>query len=252
MENLATAGHNYPPTEEEVLQQKLDESESKMREALPSVPSELDGGIADDKKAGEVTEYVKNLKSIQKRISASHKALKQPYLDAGRKVDGWKKKLDIELSGSIDEVTPHLTTFLNAKAAEERARQLELAEQARIAAEALAKEAEAHSNAGINDTADSLLNAAVEAEVVADRIENGAITSKPSDLVRTRSNYGSTASQKLTWAGDIESVPAINLETLRGYFSEDSLQKAVNAFIKDGGRELAGVKIYQKSTLNIR
>jgi hypothetical protein len=47
-------------------------------------------------------------------------------------------------------------------------------------------------------------------------------------------------------------LSAVDLNQLRSYFTLDAIQKAVNAFVRDGGRKLDGLVIEQKAQLAVR
>jgi len=164
-------------------------------------------------------------------------------------VDAFKNRNIDKLSDIAKDAESKQLAYLNAKAQAERERLRKIAEEERMKAEALALQAEAHANKGIEDTAQELMNAAVDLDMKSDRIDQYANQTKDSKLARTISESGAVSGLRTAWAGDILDIGAIDLEKLRQYFKEDHIQLAVNAFVKDGGRELAGVKIHQKSTL---
>ena len=87
---------------------------------------------------------------------------------------------------------------------------------------------------------------------MAERMESKVHTATPSQLAKARSFTGSTASQRLVWVAEIVNISAVDLEKLRRYFSNEAIQTAINAFMRNGGRELDGVKIEQKTQLAVR
>lgn len=250
MNHIAPFGHNKPPSDLEIVAERLADQEKALREFIKAIPESK--VITDEKEAGIATQAVKDIIGLTSKVDDIHKAVKKPYLDCGRVVDGWKTRLGSELSTIRATHTTFLQKWLDDRAAAERARQLEQARVERERAEALALEARAHEQAGINDTAEELINAAVGSAVMADRIEEKVCAATPAQLAKTRSFTGASASQRLVWTGTIENISAIPLETLRPYFSNDVLQTAVNAFVRDGGRELDGVNIQQKAQLSVR
>lgn len=253
MLNVAPIGHNLPPSDLEIVQQRLADREREIAAKIQIiVMTPAPETIADEAQAGAVTDTIKALGGAVKSVEDSHKTVKAPYLECGKAVDAWKNRMIADVDKRKAEYGKPLTAYLEAKAAAERARQLEQARIERERAEALAAEAAAHEEAGINDTAAELIDAAASTETLAAHIQNAAETAKPSELAKARSFTGASASQKLTWVGEIESRAIIDLDKLRQYFSDDALKIAVNAFVRDGGRELPGVKIYQKATLAVR
>jgi hypothetical protein len=251
MNNAApTLGHNNPPSEMEIVMAKLFENEKAVRKSMlfPVAPDLID----NEQEAGRITDVIKSVKAVIKKVADTHKTVKEPYLECGRATDAWKKRLDSELETINALYAKPLNAFLEKRAQEERQRQIEAARVERERAETLASEAQAHAEAGIADTADELMEAAISTEVMAERMEHQVHTATPSQLVRTRSIHGASASQKLVWVGEIKNISAVDLNRLRDYFTTDALQKAVNAFIRDGGRQLDGVLIEQKTQLAVR
>ena len=251
---IATSGHNMPPSELEILQQRLGERERELRAALAHIiATPLPETIADEAQSGQVTERIKNLMNVKRGVTSAHKDIKGPYLECGRATDAWKNRLEAEIDAlrALAEKPQH--AWLAKKAAEERARQLEFARQQREEAERLAAEAQAHAKAQIGDVAEELLDAAVKSESTAERVEQNVLHAKSSDLAKSRSATGAVASQKTAWVGRIVSLPGIDLEVLRPYLGEDAVQKALNAFVRNGGRECAGASITEEIVgLNIR
>lgn len=247
---LAVQGHNNPPSDIEILAERLTAQEKLLRADMKFVEAPKE--ISDELHAGQITDALKNVRNFVSRVSEIHESIKKPYLECGRTVDSWKKRMEGELDVVKSSYASPLTTFLEKKAKEERARQIEAARVERERAEALAAEAAAHEAAGITDTASELLDAAISGEIMAERMEDKVHTAPPSQLAKARSMYGATASQKLVWVGEIENISALDLNQLRSHFTTEAIQKAINCFIRDGGRKLDGVKIEQKAQLNVR
>lgn len=250
----AFIGHNNPPSDIDIVRLRLDERERPIRDAIARIAKEpLPDMIEDESVAGQVTERIKSLRNIKSGVESAHKEVKGPYLECGRAVDKWKNGIESELDVMRKAAEKPLNEFLTRKAEEERQRQAEVARQQREEAERLASEAAAHQAANITDVAEELLDAAVKSEATANRIEQSITHARPADLVKSRSIHGSTSSQKMAWVGRIVSLRGIDLEVLRPYLSEEAIQKALNAFVKNGGRECGGASITEEITgLNIR
>lgn len=246
-------GHNNPPSDIQIVGERLSDKERLLRSHVTLIKLiEAPSIINDEQEAGCVTDALKAVKGVIRKVSEIHKEVKDPYLECGRLVDTWKKRLETEFDAIGSKYAKPLNEFLERRAREERARQLEAARVERERAEAFAAEAQAHAAAGINDTANELLDAAVSTEMMAERMEKTVHTATPSQLTRTRSTTGASASQKLVWVGEIQNISAIDLNSLRSHFALDAIQRAVNAFVRDGGRQLDGVVIEQKAQLNVR
>lgn len=249
-QSAALIGHNNPPSDMEIVLERLAQHERAIRREMAFTPAPQT--IADEQEAGRVTDIIKAMKTVIKKVTDTHKAVKEPYLECSRAVDNWKKRLETELDAINAKYAKPLNDFLERRAQEERQRQIEAARVERERAEALAMEAQAHAEAGIADTANDLMDAAVNTEIMAERMEDKVHAAIPSQLVRTRSLHGATASQKLVWVGEIKNISAIDLNQLRSHFTTDAIQKAINTFIRDGGRQLDGVVIEQKTQLAVR
>lgn len=247
MEERLNIGGNNPPSEIEILKQRL---ESYIKEdalidqlANKQIPVEIE----NDGEAGHVTDHIKSLKSVRGAVEKIFKAEKEPFLEACKVADSWKNvrwtKIDVAIAGA----TKSILAWNKKKEDEERARQMEAARRAQEEAERLALEAAAHADAGINDTAEELLNIAVAEEKKAETIAEKA------EDVRGRSygNFASASTRKV-WVGEIESMATVDLEALRKYLTADDLEKAVRGAIKDGIREIKGIKIFEQDKLTIR
>lgn len=251
---IASTGHNMPPSDIEIVRSRLDDKERGIRQAIQRVnETPLPETIEDEIAAGKVTERIKSLTTIKSGVEAAHKEVKGPYLECSRAVDAWKNGLEAEIAKLRAEAEKPLSDFLKRKAEAERQRQLEVARQKREEAERLAAEAAAHQQAQINDVAEELLDAAVKSETVAERIETSIMYARPAELAKSRSTTGAISSQKMAWVGRIVSLRGIDLEVLRPYLSEEVIQKALNAFVRNGGRQCGGASITEEITgLNIR
>lgn len=251
---MESIGHNNPPSDFEIVKSRLEEGERDIKKAILEIEkTPLPESVDNEEIAGIVTDRIKSIRNIGSGITKTYKEIKEPYLQCSRAVDAWKNKLEADLAVMKSSAEKVLSIFLTKKAEEERLRQLEIARKQREEAEKLAQEALAHSQANLQETANELLGEAIKSESVANRIENTIADAKSHELVKTRSAFGSTASQKTAWVGKIVSLRGIDLEVLRPYLSEDVIQKALNSFVRNGGRECSGAEIKEEITgLNIR
>lgn len=247
MNERLTIGGNNPPSEIEILKQRLESyvKEEKLINELTAreIPSE----IKNDEEAGENADYIKSLKSARSSVEKIFKAEKEPFFEACKVADAWKNTRWLKLDDCVNKASKPILAWNRKKEDAEKARQLELARLAQLEAERLAKEAEIHANAGIEDTAEDLLNFAIEEEN-----KSVALVDK-SNEVRGRS-YGSfsSASSRKVWVGKVDSMAALDLELLRKYLTKDDVDKAIRTAIKDGVREIRGVKIFEEDKLTIR
>lgn len=254
MNNILPIGHNNPPSDLDIVKSRLDAAEKSLREGIDEInKAPIPAVITDAKTAGAETDRIKNLKGIKKSVEDCHKSIKAPYLECGKAVDGWKNYMAAEVDSLIAVASIPLSKYLEEQENKERERQLELARLEREKAEALALEAQKHQEAGIGGTATELLDAAIQSESLANRIDGSIDSAKSSDLAKSRSASGATSSRKTKWVGEIISIEGIDLNTLRYYFGKDAIQAALDSFVRQGGRECAGAVISEKVVgLNIR
>lgn len=247
MNERAIIGGNNPPSEIEILKQRLESYVKEEKLINDLVSREIPNEISGDEEAGKLTDHIKSLKNIRATVENIFKTEKAPFFEACKVADSWKNTKWLKIDTCIANVSKPIIAWNSKKEAEEKARQLELARLAKIEAEKLAKEAESHANAGIDDTAENLLNFAIEKETAAT-----ALIDKSGE-VRGRSHGSfSSASSRKVWVGEIEDITQIDLNLLRKYFSKSDIESAINRAVKEGVRELKGVRIFEEDKLTIR
>ncbi len=248
METRLAIGGNNPPSESEILQQRLESyrGEEKLINDLiaRAVPTE----IKNDKEAGEIADTIKSLKSARAAIENIFKKEKEPFLVACKVADGWKNAKWTKIDNHVALAGKPIIAWNNKKAEEERARQLELARKAQEEAERLAKEAEIHAEAGIGDTAEELFEFAIEAELKSTMYTNSA----DGKIATKSAGTYSTASNRKVWVGVVEDPLTLDIVALKAYFTAAEIDKAVRAAISDGVREIRGVKIFEEDKITIR
>lgn len=257
MNDLSKIGHNAPPVDffptREQLEYENEELIRRRDELLAA--AERIPAIADDDVARRVSDFIKQIMAAVKASEAARVKAKEPYLEGARSVDGFFKAIADPLSKAKQAVEGRLTVFLRAKAeAERREREdrerLAREEENRRRAEAFAAEAM------MRDERD--LKRAIEAKRLADQAEADRIRAekdtqaKAADMSRTRGEYGAVASLRTIWKfSDLDRM-TLDLEALRQHLPTDGLERAVNSFIRAGGRELRGAKIYESMDATVR
>jgi hypothetical protein len=252
--------HNRPPPDlltGDALRDKLRDENYELimrRDELLAAAARVPEVTSDDV-AGKVTDFVKQLAALGKAADAKRVGAKEPFLEGGRTVDGFFKAITDPVATAKTGVERKLTTYLRDKEARARREREEQERQAREAAEAARRDAEERAKA-MRDQAS--LQAAVEAEKAAElaaadlvRAEQAA-TVKAAELSQTRGEYGSLSSLRTVWTFDGIDRAALDLEALRQHFPIDGLEKAIRSFIRAGGRELSGTRIYEETTAVVR
>lgn len=267
MSETAVVGHNAPPVDHDALTARLSESHAdriarcrELSDALARVPDEF----ADTKTAEKAADFIKQLQAEVKTLNALRVEEKEPYLEGGRRVDGFFKNLSGGLERVKSEVSRRLTAYQRKIEEEERQRRAEEArvaeEAARKAREAAEREAAALAEKETAEAAeqDQALDNAIEADETARQAaEDAAAAQKAAEaraaaMTQQRSSVGSVASLRTTWEFRDLDRASLDLETLRPHLPEKALEQAVRSFIKAGGRTLAGVEIYEHKESVVR
>jgi hypothetical protein len=195
-------------------------------------------GIHDDFVAGHAADFAKDLKAAANALDETRTRIKKPILHAQRLVDGEAKKLSDRVASAVREVEARVTAYLRMKEAEARA--AAEAEAKRLALEAEARIAEA------NETNDeTAIEAAVESMDAASKADEMA-NARALELTRTRGVGGALTALKDNWTYEIVALHAVPQHLLQ---VNDA---AVRLAIKQGTREIPGLRIFNDSKAMIR
>lgn len=185
--------------------------------------------------AERVTDFAKLISACEKSIEASRKVEKDPYLNAGRVVDGFFKSLSSPLEEAAKKLKAAMAAWTRKLAEEERKRREAEAEAERARVAELARQEE------------EVFGQAIAEPVVPQAIEIEAV--KPI----VRGSYGGMASTRKSWTFNPDFNRAdLDWGTLLPYLEQEAIEKAIRAFIKAGGRELKGVNIYEAEQVIFR
>ena len=225
------------------------------RDELLGSASRAPATVTDDEMAGKIADLVKLIAACIKNAEADRVSRKEPFLEGGRVVDAVLRGVTEPLTKAKADIERRLTLYQREKADAERRRREEIARQEREEAE---RQSRAFEEAAAKAQTQADLDQAIEAEALAkqqaaDAIEaRKAAEAKPADLSRSRSDMGAVASLHRFWDMDALDRETIDLETLRPFIPLDAIEKAVRAFVKSGGRELRGVKIFENTETRVR
>ena len=238
------------------------ENYSKDVDAAEQAMAQLPDTIETQEMNSEFADLVTRIRSIHKSIEGTRVDEKEPYLRAERAVDGFFAPLKKRLDDTKVSLERRITDYLNRKAAEERRQreakereELEKAEALRREEEARTRKAEEASRQDHRDLhnrkADAAAYKAQQHEQAA-HVASVAAAEKPADLARERSAKGSLSTLKEEWSFKVEDYHEIPLDQLRAYFPTHVVDKAVKAFVKNGGRQLKGVDIFETNKAMVR
>lgn len=257
---LPSPKHNKPPADlllGDALRERLDEENlglwmrsEQLLAAATRIPA-----IEDEETAQKAGDFIKQLLAVSKAAEAARVKEKENYLEGGRQVDGWFKRIADPIAKAKRTVEANLTAFLRRKADAERRERERLEAEAR---ERARLELEAANFAAAFARTEAELNEAVQKEQAARQAEADAAKAANranetnAKLSQTRGELGSLSLLRTSWIFSELDRDELDLETLRKHIPIDALEKAVRSFIKAGGRELAGVRIHETTDAIVR
>jgi len=254
-------GHNQPPEDADPITARLAEDHATLlarRDELSGAFDRVPEEIADEETAGKAADFIKQISACAKNADKIRVDEKEPYLEGGRKVDGFFKAGVMEPLDKIKKaVSARLTAYQRKKDEEERRRREEEARAAREEEARARREAEEKA-AALAEEQD--LDAAIAAEESAKKAAAAseqaarAASANAAETSRTRSSNGSVASLRPEWKHREDSLDraTIDLEALRDHLPMGALHQAVRAYIKAGGRDLKGVEIFEDHVSVVR
>lgn len=246
-------GHNNPPSDMEILQERITENN---KELMGSVELLLDDArampriISDDDQAGAFADKIKQITGAMKSLESTRVAEKEPYLALTRAVDGYFKVPSGKLEAAKKWLSEPLNNYQQEKAMQERVRRENEAAALRKKADEEAAASAALEKSNPVAASIGMVNAVVT-EQQAQHVQQ-SVSAKPSELASTRGTSGALATLRTRTVGEIIDRKELDLNALRPYFTEDALQKALNAAVSAGVRELSGARIFQKTDTVVR
>lgn len=230
--------HNEPPLEERIQMEFRDELLGErpdfFRRYDDAIAAVARAEVSDDETLGKAGDLDKILRACQQHIDGTHKAVKQPYLDAGRACDAEKNRL----TGPVADGRAALSRKMNAYMAEREAAR-RAAEAARLAEERkqaeLAAQAERERQAALGED-DAHAVSAVEVVAMA--------AAAPKRAEPVRSDAGATVSGKTVWNSEVEDF-AKAFKAVKGDEKvRQAIADAVQRLVRAGQREIPGVRIW--------
>lgn len=250
----ATIGSNLGPASEyDALRIRLAETHAlltKRADELLSAEERLPA-IADDATAGNVADYIKQIAAATKALDGARVAEKEPFLEGGRTVDGWAKRLTDPLSGLKSRVERKLGVYLREKADRERREREEIAKLAREEEDRKNREALEAMASAAPAQAEAATDAAMRAQADTAKAEKSA-EAKPAEMARTRGDQGALGTLQQIWTFDGLDRDALDIEALRQHIPIAALETGLRAFIKAGGRTIKGARIFQDTKASVR
>lgn len=244
-------GHNMPPAtyEDEV---RREHQAIFLRFDALKLDAQKIGIVNDD---ADLETAAKFMKAAAELVKAGDKAHKKGTEEIAKKKATWDTVfLTRGLKGEVGKLTAVVQalcdSFTERKAAENRRKAQADADRLRDAASNAAYAAQEYKGAGEATVAEVLTSQGEHADKAADRMEAKA-AGKVADVVRTRFD-GVTASGRTVWSYEVTDRAAIDLNVLREVIFDNELAPIIQRYIDRGGRDLPGVRIFEKAVATFR
>ncbi|WP_296200649.1 hypothetical protein [uncultured Hyphomicrobium sp.] len=228
--------------------------------AVLNAEAALPATVETDADLEALTKHAKDAASVKKTLDAARDTEKRPFDDAAKAVQGLFKprldKLDATRKVALDRITAH-----NHRLEEQRRKEAaEAAQREREEAQRRAEAAAQMETMGLDDVGAAIMDTAIDAERMADKMERVS-TGSAADLVRTHTSAGAVTSATEI-AFEIVDGDALraSLGALGAHFNQAHIEQAVRAyraFHKKQGRgaadmSLPGVRFFATSSARVR
>lgn len=267
---IAGMHHNKPPLEELIPA----EFRAKLLEEKPEFLTRFDAAIGaadratadDDETLAKCGDLVNLYRAQINHINATHKAVKEPYLQGGRLVDAEKNALigrvedakrQVEAIGN--EYVAKQDAIRKAEQAKREAEEREAAQRA-AAAEQAQRDAEraaelAKKQATTDEEREAAQAAADEARRKADEEMQRAALAAAATTTKSepvRSDAGASVSGKTEFTSAVDDYPKAFRAVKDDPKVREAIDAAIKRLVKAGKREIPGCRIWPVAKANFR
>jgi hypothetical protein len=225
------------------------------RDQLVEGVARMPDAIEDEDTERRASDLARMIGAAIKTSDTTRMARNEPARQAQALVNAVYGRISEPLTRARNTVLQRLTVFQRAKADAERRRLEDLARTRREEADRQRREAEIIAEAARTEAE---LDMAMGREDLARQADADALQAqraseaKPAELSRARGEYGATASLRQYWEFEIEDYDRVNLSALRAHLPRDAIEKAIRSYVRAGGRDLGGVRIYSTTRTAVR
>lgn len=234
-------GHNAPPPEEmarEDFNRMLDAALNRRgltRARFEELVAQASRAVAiDDESVGRCGELVKSLRAAVKLIDEVHQEVKAPFLAAGRELDGMRNTLKDPLDRAKRDVEAKQGVYLREqealRLAEERRRRAEEEAARRAEAERIAAERAAAADAEAPDLPE---------------VEDFIAAAPPPKAEPIRGDFGAAVSGQKVWVHEITDITVAFMAVADNARVIEAIDKAIGGMVRNGARQIEGVRIFQ-------
>lgn len=247
---IAPKNHNNPPSELEYLSENLTLRHVQFirtAEEKVSISLKIPDKFTEQNEADYTTSFIKSMQDLIKQAEKNRKEEKEPYLRQGDFVDDFFGGLKKKLSDAILRASAPLDAYLIKQRDEEAARR-------EAEAAAMRKEAQAAIEAAAANKAPEKAPELIEHAITMTQVVKTAeiVAAAPINSMASTTVKGARGSLKTEWNGIIVDVAQLDLHALRPYMTIVDLQKAVDRFVRAGGRKCEGVKITETTGVKVK
>jgi hypothetical protein len=216
----------------------VEEALKKLEDRAAEVPAVFE----DDEDLNAAKAIAPDLRKAAKRIDDLRDLTKGPYREAGDLVQRFFKALEKRMTDLEAKHNVSATSYLRKKDAAVKAAQAAAEAAAREEAARLEREAAEQAKAGQLQEAVQTQAAAQQATAQAEQA-SAMIDARPAERARTTTAAGTST---LVENYDFKIVDRTKIDAFKlfSYFTETEVNAALARFVKQGGRDLAGVNIF--------
>ncbi|MBN9441137.1 hypothetical protein [Bosea sp. (in: a-proteobacteria)] len=247
-EPLVGIGHNKPPISEVLAEAYSDlikevDVLQKRYEKAPATVGSLD-------QKAVLGEIIVPLGKLATRLDDLRKKENEPHLAAQRETNNWFNSFIDDLKAMKKSLEDRATAYdqkLLDMERERREQERQRAEDEEARQRKIASDAAAGGDLAASAEADEKADEAGRAAETLD----GAPATRAADITRVRSG-SIVGSSRTEWKGEIVDIDKLDVVKLRPYLKREDLQKALNTYVRTGGRECAGATIKEVSKASFR
>lgn len=228
--------------------------------AVLNAEASLPAQVESDADLEALTKHAKDAFSVKKTLDGARDTEKRRFDEAGKQVQGLFKpridKLDATRAVALARITAH-----NNKLEEQRrAEAAQAAQREREEATRRAEAAAQMENMGLDDVGSAIMDTALDAERMADKMERVS-TGSAADLVRTQTAAG-TVTSATAIAFEVTDGDALraSLGVLGAHFNQAHIEQSIRAYVafhKKQGRgpadmDVPGVRFFITTSARVR
>lgn len=235
--DLPPKNHNNPPSELEMLGESLTLKyvhSMRSAEGHIDIVARMPDHFSEENEAVFTTDLIKLMQNSAKHLENLRKEEKEPFLRQGQYVDRFFGDYIEKLELAINKARKPLTDWLQRKADAER-----------LAREADAKLLREQQTAALNEAVKTQNPAdVIKAVEVSQQVKVAeSIAAQPVISMARSTGKAGSAGLVSKWVGTITDIDSLDIVKLKPYISAAELQKALDRFVKQGGRQCDGATI---------